>query len=357
MSKLSPKVRHVLQKGTVIPAHPLALTAERKLDERHQRALSRYYLTAGAGGLAVGVHTTQFAIRRPEIGLFKPVLELAIEEIERFEQTRDVPIIRVAGVVGRTAQAVAEARLEKDLGYHIALLSLAAFADAEEDDLIEHCRAVADILPVMGFYLQPAVGGRLLSERFWAKFAEIENVVAVKAAPFNRYHTLDVIKGVAASGRADEIALYTGNDDSIVADLLTSYRVPDRDGALTDVRFVGGLLGHWAVWTKSAVDLYSECRACFTKGDGVIPSRFLTTAAQVTDMNAAVFDAKNGFHGVIAGVHEVLRRQGLLRGTWCLDSNEGLSTGQADEITRVTCAYPHLIDDDFVAAYLDDWLR
>ncbi len=357
MSKLSPEVRQALKGGTVIPAHPLALTAERKLDERYQRALSRYYLAAGAGGLAVGVHTTQFAVRRPEIGLFRPVLELAIEEIERFEQARNIPIIRVAGVVGKTAQAVAEARLVKDLGYHLALLSLAAFTDAEEDVLIEHCRAVADILPVMGFYLQPAVGGRLLSERFWAKFAEIENVVAIKAAPFNRYHTLDVVKGVAASGRADDIALYTGNDDSIVVDLLTTYHIPDRDGTLTDVRFVGGLLGHWAVWTRSAADLFGECRACASKGDGAIPSRLLTTAAQVTDMNAAVFDAKNGFRGVIAGVHEVLRRQGLLRGVWCLDPNEGLSPGQADEITRVSRAYPHLVDDDFVAAHLDDWLR
>lgn len=344
-------------RGTVIPAHPLALSAERKLDERYQRALSRYYLAAGAGGLAVGVHTTQFAIRRPEIGLFKPVLELAIEEIERFDQTQETPIIRVAGVSGRTAQAVAEARLAKDLGYHVALLSLAAFTDAEEDDLIEHCRAVVDILPVMGFYLQPAVGGRLLSEHFWAKFAEIENVVAIKAAPFNRYHTLDVIKGVAASGRANEIALYTGNDDNIVVDLLTTYQVPNRDGGTTDVRFVGGLLGHWAVWTKSAVELFEECRTCVITSDRDIPSHMLTRAAQITDMNAAVFDAKNGFHGVIAGVHEVLRRQGLLPGIWCLDPNESLSPGQADEITRVIREYPHLVDDDFVTAHLDNWLR
>lgn len=356
MSSQSSDIYNALNHGLVIPAHPLALMADRKLDERHQRALSRYYLAAGAGGLAVGVHTTQFAIRNPEVGLFKPLLELAIEEMERYEQAAGRSVVRVAGVIGKTPQAVTEAQLVKELGYQIALLSLAALPDANEDQLIEHCRAVADIIPVMGFYLQPAVGGRLLSERFWAKFAEIENVCAIKVAPFNRYQTLDVINGVAASGRAGEIALYTGNDDSIVVDLLTTYRVVNSDGNHTDIKFVGGLLGHWAVWTKSAVDLLNLCREATNNG-GSVSLDMLTTAAHVTDMNAAVFDAKNNYHGVIAGVHEVLRRQGLLRGIWCLDPNEGLSPGQAEEITRVSRAYPHLVDDTFVAEHLDDWLR
>ncbi len=355
MSALTPEVRATLQRGVAIPAHPLALTADRKLDERHQRALSRYYLAAGAGGLAVGVHTTQFAIRKPEIGLFRPVLELALEEMAAAEARGPRPV-RVAGVIGRTTQAVAEAKLVSGLGYDIALLGLAALPDADDDALIEHCRAVADIIPMMGFYLQPAVGGRVLSNRFWARFCEIENVVAIKVAPFNRYHTLDVVRGLASSGRAGDIALYTGNDDTILADLLTPFVAHGPDGADVTIRFVGGLLGHWAVWTRSAIELLETAHRASEEPGGTISRDLLTVAAQVTDMNAAVFDAANDYAGVIAGVHEVLRRQGIMRGIWCLDENESLSPGQADEITRVSQAYPHLTDDEFVAQHLDEWL-
>lgn len=354
--QLPADISAVLKRGVVIPAHPLALTAERKLDERRQRALSRYYLAAGARGLAVGVHTTQFAIRKPGVGLFRPVLELAAQELDRADAGRRERAVRVAGIVGRTTQAVAEANLVKDLGYHVGLLSLAALPDADDDALIDHCLAVAEILPIMGFYLQPAVGGRFLSYRFWARLAEIENVVAIKVAPFNRYQTLDVVRGVATSGRADAIALYTGNDDSIVLDLLARYRVAGPDGAPVSVRFRGGLLGHWAVWTKRAVELLERIHALDATGD-VIPAEMLTLAAQITDANAAVFDAANNYAGVIAGVHEVLRRQGLMRGTWCLDPDETLSPGQSDEIDRIYREYPHLTDDEFVAAHLDEWLR
>lgn len=355
MPNLSSAVQSRLSHGVVIPAHPLALTAGRKLDERHQRALSRYYLAAGAGGLAVGVHTTQFEIRDPKVGLFRPVLELALEEMIRADERSGETTVRVAGVIGPTGQAIAEANLVRDVGYHAALLSLAALPDASDDALIEHCRAVADIVPVMGFYLQPAVGGRVLSRDFWTRFSEIENVVAIKVAPFNRYHTLDVVRGVAASGRANEIALYTGNDDTIVSDLLTPYRADGPEGADITLRFVGGLLGHWAVWTRSAVQLLKQCHSV-VEGGGSIPADLLTTAARVTDMNAAVFDAANNYAGVIAGVHEVLRRQGLMQGIWCLDPEEGLSPGQAEELTRVSSAYPDLVDDAFVAEHLGEWL-
>ena len=353
--QLKPEIAALLKKGVVIPAHPLALTAERKLDERRQRALARYYLAAGAGGLAVGVHTTQFAIRKPEIGLFSPVLKIALEEMTAFEAKSGRPVIKVGGVVGPTSQAIAEARLLRDLGYDAGLLSLAALPDATDEALLTHCRAVAENIPIMGFYLQPAVGGRVLSQEFWARFAEIENVVAIKVAPFNRYMTLDVIKGVALSGRASEIALYTGNDDSIVVDLLTPYKADGPDGSTCHLHFVGGLLGHWAVWTRQAVKLLNQIHGIVEKG-GPIPSDMLTLAAEVTDCNAAVFDAKNNYAGVIAGVHEVLRRQGLLESIWCLDPEETLSPGQAEELDRVAEAYPHLIDDDFVAEHLAEWL-
>ncbi len=354
--KLDPKVGLVLRRGVVIPAHPLVLTSDRRLDERRQRALSRYYLAAGAGGLAVGVHTTQFAIRRPEVALLRPVLELALEEMTAAEAERGDPVVKVGGVVGPTSQAIAEARLLKDLGYDVGLLSLAALPDAGDDALIAHCKAVAANIPLMGFYLQPAVGGRVLSREFWARFSEIENVVAIKVAPFNRYHTLDVARGVAMSGRAPEIALYTGNDDNIVLDLITPYVVEDYEGFGEHVHFVGGLLGHWAVWTRKAVELLDRTHD-IVEGREELSVEILTLAQQVTDMNAAVFDAANDYAGVIAGVHEVLRRQGLMEGIWCLDPAEGLSPGQADEITRVSEAYPHLIDDEFVAEHVDDWLK
>ena len=342
-------VHEVLKKGIVIPAHPLALTEQRRLDERRQRALTRYYAAAGAGGLAVGVHTTQFAIRQPRIGLFEPVLRLAAEEMDRADSKRGVPLVRVGGICGETPQAMAEATLLRDLRYHAGLLSLAAVAGWSDQCLITHCKEVAQILPLIGFYLQPAVGGRLLAYSFWRRFVEIENVVAIKIAPFNRYQTLDVLRAVAESGR--DIALYTGNDDNIVLDLLT----PFSFGRHQPRRIVGGLLGHWAVWTRRARELLAECHA-LTGEDCAVPAYMLQKAAQITDSNAAFFDAANHFAGCIAGLHEVLRRQGLLEGIWCLDPREGLSPGQREEIDRVCHAYPELNDDDFVREGLDRWL-
>lgn len=344
-------LRTILLEGIAIPAHPLALTAARKLDERRQRALSRYYITAGAGGLAVAVHTTQFAIRNPRIGLFRPVLELAKEEMDRADRVRAKPLVRVGGICGETAQAVQEARLLHDLKYSAGLLSLAAMKNANEEELIAHCRAVSEVVPLIGFYLQPAVGGRLLSYDFWRRFAEIPSVVAIKIAPFNRYQTLDVIRAVADSGRSD-IALYTGNDDNIVLDLITSHRFQTVQG-WREMRIVGGLLGHWSVWTQKAVTLLEECRRV---GES-IPAELLTRAIEVTDSNAAFFDAANRFAGCIAGLHEVLRRQGLLEGIWCLDEHEHLSPGQCEEIDRVYRQYPHLNDDEFVATHRDAWLN
>ena len=344
--------RGALTRGLVIPAHPLALDKNRKLDERRQCALSRYYLAAGAGGLAVGVHTTQFEIRDESVGLFRPVLELASEIMQNEAQP---DCVRIAGAVGPTVQAVAEAALAKELGYHAVLLSLAALKEVDDNALIEHCRQVAEVMPVVGFYLQPAVGGRVLGYAFWRRFVEIENVVAIKIAPFNRYQTIDVLRAVARSGRAGEIALYTGNDDNIVLDLLTPH-VFSRGGKTVELRFVGGLLGHWAAWTKQAVELLEECRQ-INAAAGEIPREMLQRAIEVTDANAALFDAANGFEGCIAGIHEILRRQGLLQGIWCLNEAECLSPGQAAEIDRVYAAYPHLNDDAFVAAHRDEWLR
>ena len=344
--------RGALTRGLVIPAHPLALDKNRKLDERRQCALSRYYLAAGAGGLAVGVHTTQFEIRDESVGLFRPVLELASEIMQNEAQP---DCVRIAGAVGPTVQAVAEAALAKELGYHAVLLSLAALKEVDDNALIEHCRQVAEVMPVVGFYLQPAVGGRVLGYAFWRRFVEIENVVAIKIAPFNRYQTIDVLRAVARSGRAGEIALYTGNDDNIVLDLLTPH-VFSRGGKTVELRFVGGLLGHWAAWTKQAVELLEECRQ-INAAAGEIPREMLQRAIEVTDANAALFDAANGFEGCIAGIHEILRRQGLLQGIWFLNEAECLSPGQAAEIDRVYAAYPHLNDDAFVAAHRDEWLR
>jgi hypothetical protein len=345
--------RQALQRGLVIPAHPLALTAERKLDERRQRALTRYYLAAGAGGLAVAVHTTQFAIRDPAVALLRPVLELAAETAAAEAAGR--PIVMVAGVCGQTRQALAEARLAADLGYDVIMPQLGAFPDADDDTLLEHCRRLAEILPLFGFYLQPAVGGRPLSYAFWRRFAAIEQVVAIKIAPFNRYQTLDVVRGVAAAGRAGDIALYTGNDDHIVHDLLTPYRLSAAGQPVT-VRIVGGLLGQWAVWTRKAVGLLEAVHS-LAEGDDGVPMTLLTHANELTDANAALFDPTHGFAGCIPGLHEILRRQGLLRGRWCLDPREDLSPGQMAEIDRVCASYPHLTDDDFVAMHLDHWLR
>jgi dihydrodipicolinate synthase/N-acetylneuraminate lyase len=335
------RLREQLRSGLVIPAHPLALNSERKLDERRQRALTRYYLAAGAGGIAVGVHTTQFTIRK--CGLLKPVLSIAAEESRN---NRD--LVKIAGVCGQRKQAIAEAELAAELGYDAALLSLADLRHESIPQLLDHARAVAAIIPVVGFYLQPAVGGRLLSYEFWRQFTEIENVVAVKVAPFNRYQTIDVVRAIADSGRANEIALYTGNDDHILLDLLTEF-----DFGSGPIRFAGGLLGHWAVWTKTAVSHLVLSR----QHQNSIPSELLTLADQVTDANAALFDPAHDFRGCIPGIHEVLRRQGLLEGRWCLDPDEELSPGQSAEIDRVCRLYPHLQDDNFVKEHLDEWLR
>ena len=343
------RFRALLQQGLVIPAHPLALTEKRKLDERRQRALTRYYCDAGSGGVAVGVHTTQFSIRDPQVGLFEPVLELAMEEVRAFEKRSGKTIAKIGGVCGDTACACDEAATLRRLGYDGGLLSLAALSDASNGSLIEHCREVGEILPVIGFYLQPAVGGRPLNAEFWKRFVEIESVVAIKVASFDRYQTMEVLRAVAHSGRGSEIALYTGNDDNIVADLLTEFRFGDRTA-----HFVGGLLGQWAVWTRRAVELLQAVQEAKQSGAGT--GTVLARGAEVTDANAAIFDAIHEFRGCIPGIHEVLRRQGLLAGRWCLDADEVLSNGQLEEIERVYAAYPLLNDDHFVAEHLDCWL-
>ncbi len=352
---LPPHITAALRRGLVIPAHPLALQANRRLDEKHQRALTRYYCAAGAGGIAVGVHTTQFEIRDSKFGLYQPVLTLAAETIDQFVEQTGKPIVKIAGIVGPTAQAVKEAQFAADTGYHLDLVSLGALRQASNDELIAHLRALAEISPIMGFYLQPAVGGMVLDFAFWRRVAEIENLLAIKIAPFNRYQTLDVVRAVAASGRAEEIALYTGNDDNIVGDLLSQFRFGNHDRART-LRIAGGLLGHWAVWTKKAVALLEEIHA-LVDADKPAPGELLTRAQQITDANATFFDPQHNFAGCIAGLHEVLRRQGLMEGRWTLNPNEDLSPGQMEEIDRVYVAYPHLNDDAFVAEHLDEWVR
>ena len=350
----------LLRRGTVIPAHLLALDANRQLDRRRQRALTRYYLDAGSGGLAVGVHSTQFAIR--ETGLYEPVLQLAMRTAQDWVpldyQSRNGnggkrPLVMVAGLAGQTSQAKREAEIARGLGFHAGLLSLASMKGASEDELIEHCRAIASVMPMVGFYLQPAVGGIHLGADFWRRFAEIENVVAIKMAPFNRYRTLDVMRGVVVARAEERIALYTGNDDHIVLDLVTPFTF-QRGGQAVTLRIKGGLLGHWSVWTQRAVELLARCHAAVAAGH--IDDELLALDSQVTDCNSAFFDVAHDFKGCIAGCHEVLRRQGLLEGIWCLDPHEGLSPGQADELTRVQAAYPLLNDDEFVRAHLPRWL-
>ncbi|MCO8121006.1 dihydrodipicolinate synthase family protein [Stieleria sp. TO1_6] len=348
-------VRENLRRGMVIPAHPLALNAQRQFDPRYQTALTRYYIDAGVGGIAIGVHSTQFAIRDPSIGLFEPVLSLTSEVIDDYAGSQSREIFKVAGVCGKTTQAIAEAQFAVSQRYHACLLSLAALPDATDDELLAHCREVAEIMPVIGFYLQPAVGGRVLSYRFWREFAEIENVIAIKMAPFNRYQTLDVVRAVCDAGREDQVTLYTGNDDNIIADLLTQYRINTAHG-FKSVRIRGGLLGHWCVWTHTAVELLNEIQALLDRGDD-IPPELLRRNIEVTDCNAAFFDAANHFAGCIPGIHEVLRRQGMLPGIWCLDPNESLSPGQSEEIDRVIAAYPHLNDDKFVCENRSRWLQ
>lgn len=342
-------IKKLLFDGTVIPAHPLALTRELQLDEQKQRGLTRYYMASGAGGVAVGVHTTQFEIRDPEVNLFEKVLAIAAEEIDR--AALKWPFIKVAGICGLTEQALKEAEIAVKYGYDLGLVSMAAFKTQPEQEILAHVKKVADVIPVFGFYLQAAIGGRVYSYDFWQQFAEIPNVYAIKVAAFNRYQTLDVVRAVAHSHRRDEIALYTGNDDNIVADLLTPYRF-EIEGKTVEKRFVGGLLGHWAVWTEKAVDLLIAVKHTRATGYADAAS-MLSTNIAVTDMNAAIFDPAHAFHGCITGVHEVLRRQGLLDGIWTLNPKETLSPGQSEEITRVIAAYPHLIDDAFVARFLE----
>jgi Dihydrodipicolinate synthetase family len=346
-TELPADVIAILRRGTVIPAHPLALDEKRQFDRVSQRALARYYIDAGSGGLAVGVHATQFQIR--DVGLYEPVLELAAETAQGWARR---PLLMIAGVIGKTAQALAEVRTARALGYHAALLGLGAMRGASEDELIAHCSAVAAEMPLVGFYLQAAVGGLWLSRSFWTRFAAIDNVVAIKVAPFNRYATLDVAFGVAAAGAEERVTLYTGNDDHIVADLVTPLRVR-TDGRETTLRFKGGLLGHWSVWTRSAVTLLERLRGCIATG--AIPEDILALDAQVTDCNSVIFDVANDFAGCIPGCHEILRRQGLMRTVHCLDPNEVLSPGQASEINRLYATYPECADDAFVSDNLSRW--
>ena len=346
MSTLSPRIKKILQDGTVIPAHPLVLDQSRQLDEDGQKLLTKYYLASGAGGIAIGVHTTQFAIRDPKYNLFEKVLRLGISALD--EESRRWDTIKIAGISGEMTQACEEAKLARELGYDLVLVSTNGLAHLTEQQLIERARAVAEIIPIFGFYLQPAVGGRVLPERFWKDMAAIPNLHAIKIAPFNRYQTLDVVKAVAESGRSEEIALYTGNDDNILLDLLTSYEFGN-----VRKEIVGGLLGHWAVWTSKAVKLLQQVKA-IKIGQLPLDQQILLDAQKITDSNAAFFDARNNFAGCIAGIHEVLRRQGLIQHIYCLDPEETLSPGQAEEIDRVYASYPELNDDIFVRKFLQE---
>jgi hypothetical protein len=347
---LNPEIKKLLHEGVVIPAHPLALTEDRQLDEQRQKALTRYYMASGAGGVAVGVHTTQFEIR--DVNLYEPVLRLAANEIEN--ATLDRPFIKVAGICGPTAQALSEAAIANNLGYDLGLVSMGGLNDWSELELLKRTEKISEVIPVFGFYLQPAVGGRILSYEFWREFAELPGVMAIKMAPFNRYQTNDVVRAVCHSSRCDEIALYTGNDDNIVADLLTTYKFK-VENRLVEKKIVGGLLGHWAVWTNKAVELLNDIQAVRTRDE--IPKNLLQLGIEVTDSNAAFFDPANHFKGSIAGINEVLRRQGLLRGNWCLNPQEVLSPGQSVEIDRVYREYPYLNDDHFVKEHLRDWIN
>ena len=352
--QLLPKktIVEILKSGVVIPALPLPLDSGRRLDEQGERLLLRYYLDCGVGGIAAAVHTTQFEIREERYGLFEPVLRIASEEVEAYRRKSGRQVLKISGICGKKEQAVREAECAASLGYDAVLLSPGGLSDLDEDALIDRTEAVAGVLPVIGFYLQESVGGRRLSYDYWSRLCGVESVVAVKSAPFNRYQTLDVVRAAALSPRSEEIALYTGNDDNIVVDLLTEYSF-QKDGKTYQKGFSGGLLGHWSVWTRKAVELLEWTKQA--KQSGNIPAELLTRAAQVTDSNAAFFDTANGFKGCIAGIHEALRRQGLMKGIWCLNPEETLSPGQAEEITRVWEMYPHLNDDAFVAEGLRRW--
>ena len=347
-SQLPKETLALLRHGTVIPAHPLALDARRRFDALRQRALTRYYIDAGSGGLAVGVHSTQFAIR--DKGLYEPVLQLAADAAREWAKR---PLVMIAGLAGKTPQAKKEAEIALAHGYHAGMLSLGAMKGASVDELIAHCAAVAKQLPLVGFYLQTAVGGIALSAEFWRRFAQIENVIAIKIAPFNRYRTLDVLRGVAAAGALDRVALYTGNDDHILLDLMLPFDLRDK-GVTTRAFFKGGLLGHWSVWTASAIKQFEMCKAA--RGKDTLPANLLALDARVTDCNSAFFDVANNFHGCIAGCHEILRRQGLMQGLWCLDPDEGLSPGQMQQIDRVCREHADLSDDAFVKENLQKWL-
>ncbi|NUU79098.1 dihydrodipicolinate synthase family protein [Paenibacillus xylanilyticus] len=353
-ASLTPEQAAALHEGLVIPAHPLALNERRKLDEVYQRLLTKYYIASGAGGIAVGVHSTQFEIRDPQVNLYERVLRLAAEETEQARLKR--PFIKVAGICGDIEQAVEEAKISKGLGYDAALLSMGGLDGWSEKDLLRRTERIADMMPVIGFYLQPSVGGRMLSFAFWQAFAEIDNVVAIKIAPFNRYQTIDVVRAVCSSSRRDKIALYTGNDDNILIDLLTTYRFDMEEGTI-EKQIVGGLLGHFAVWTHKAVQLLEEVKRLRKQEGSPLSPEWLTRSVEITDANAAFFDPAHQFAGCIPGIHEVLRRQGLMRGIWCLNPQENLSKGQKEEIDRVYLQYPHLHDDDFVKQHLDEWLR
>ncbi len=351
--RLSVKKRELLLSGCVIPAHPLALTSDKQLNEKYQRALTRYYIDSGSGGIAVGVHSTQFEIRDPKYNLYERVLRLASEEVDNANLNK--PFLRIAGVCGETEQAISEAKIACNLNYDMALLSMGGLDHLSEDELLVRTKRIARIMPVFGFYLQPAAGGRILSYNFWTQFAEITNVMAIKMAPFNRYYTLDVVRAVCSSSRKDKIALYTGNDDNIIADLFTRYQF-NINGKMIEKQIVGGLLGHFAVWTKKAVELFDAIKVQRKNEESIDPA-WLTMNIQMTDCNAAFFDPQNEYKGCISGIHEVLRRQGLMENILCLSASEKLSPGQNDEIDRVYKMYPHFHDDDFVSKNLEKWLK
>lgn len=343
------KALEVFKSGVVIPATPLALTDDRKFDEKTLRLLMKYYLNCGVGGIATAVHSTQFAIR--QCGMFEPVISTVSEEVDKFEEETGKCIFKICAACGPVEQAVAEAITAKKYGYDAVLLSPGGLNDKSEDYLIERAEKVAEVLPVVGFYLQTAVGGRVFSYDYWCRMAAIDNVIGFKCASFNRYTTIDVLRAVANSDRCDEITMYTGNDDNIVFDLISDFVFKTKNGMKT-MKFSGGLLGHWCLWSKKAVELLEKAKQARISGDY---HELLAIGAQITDMNSAAFDTRHNFKGCIPGISEVLRRQGLMNNCLCLDPEEVLSEGQAEELDRVTASYPHLVDDDFIKANIEKW--
>ncbi len=343
------KALEILHAGTVIPATPLMLDSNRKFDKAMQKRLTRYYLEAGVGGIATAVHTTQFEIRKPEINLYETVISSVMDTINEYEEETGKVIVKVAGVCGDIEQATKEATLAKNLGFDAVLLSTGGLDSWSEDALVERAKVIAGIIPVILFSMQTAVGGRKFSYAYWEKAAEIEGVVAVKCASFNRYQTHDIVRAMTLSSRADKIALYTGNDDNIVIDLATEY-VFEADGETKRAEIVGGLLGHWCAWTKKAVEIFHGIKSGEIKGE-----KLLSLAAAVTDTNSAFFDTTNNFAGCIAGVHEVLRRQGFTDGIYLLNPEEQLSDGQFEEIDRVYRMYPELNDDAFAKEFIANY--